>query len=247
MAYVGKGQPGQVLTANVTTGLSKWLAIGSQSGLTSHGVVISEGTGAFVATSPGSNGQILQSKGAAADPAYTTATYPATTTINDILYSSSTNVVGQITAGNDGVLISSNTGVPSWLANGTTGQVLTATTGSPPSWANAAGGSITWHNAFIGTTTMVVNNGYLSQAGATLAFPAGPSLGNMLYIVANANDPPGNASPTTFLGAATVHIGVFSGAANTMSILGAGSLTLVYDAVDGGWFTVDVTGGWTIG
>ena len=127
--------------------------------LTNHGVVIGQGTSALVATAAGSAGQVLQSGGASADPTYstatypavatgtgtimradgtnwvaTTATYPATTTVSQILYSSSTNVVGGITTANNGVLVTNNTGVPSLLANGTAGQVLTANTGAPPSW-----------------------------------------------------------------------------------------------------------------
>lgn len=139
-----------------------------RSTLTNHGVLVGAGTGAITQLSAGSAGQVLQSGGASADPSYstptypstsgstgtilrsdgtnnvyTTATYPATTTINQILYSSAANVVGGITTANNGTLITGTTGVPSVLANGTTGQVLTATTGSPPSWGAAASGSMT--------------------------------------------------------------------------------------------------------
>jgi len=60
----------------------------------------------------------------------------ATSAANQLLYSTTGNVVGGLAAVNNGTLISSSSGVPEWLADGTTGQVLTATTGSPPSWAN---------------------------------------------------------------------------------------------------------------
>jgi len=79
-----------------------------------------------------STGTILRANGA--NWAATTTTYPDTTTINQLLYSSANNVIGGITASANGVLISSATNVPSWLAAGTTGQYLAATTGSPPSW-----------------------------------------------------------------------------------------------------------------
>src|SRR5436190_24193907 len=93
--------------------------------LTSHGVLIGAGTGNVAATAAGSSGQVLQSGGASADPAYstatypstatgtgtilradgtnwvaTTATYPATTTSQQILYSTADNVVGQLTNAN---------------------------------------------------------------------------------------------------------------------------------------------------
>ncbi len=115
----------------------------SLTGLTNHAVLIGAGTTTITKLGPTATaGQVLQSAGAAADPAFSTATYPSTTTINQILYSSANNVVGAITAANNGTLISGTTGIPSWLANGTTGQVLTATTGSPPSWGAAATGNV---------------------------------------------------------------------------------------------------------
>lgn len=43
----------------------------------------------------------------------TTATYPATTTINQILYSSSASVIGGITTANNGILSTNGSGVPS--------------------------------------------------------------------------------------------------------------------------------------
>jgi len=86
--------------------------------------------------------QMLQS-GSSTAPAWSTSTWPATTTVNQLLYSSSSNVVGGITASANGVLISSNSNVPSWLANsGTAGWVLTANSGAPPSWQAPASTSI---------------------------------------------------------------------------------------------------------
>tara|TARA_R110000868_G_scaffold335547_1_gene596446 strand:+ start:30484 stop:33525 length:3042 start_codon:yes stop_codon:yes gene_type:complete len=62
---------------------------------------------------PGSTGQLFQSNGAGSAPAYTTATYPATTTANQILYSSATNTVAGLATANNGVLVTSAGGVPS--------------------------------------------------------------------------------------------------------------------------------------
>ncbi len=109
-------------------------------GLTNHAVLVGAGTTTITKVGPTATvGQVLQSAGVSADPAFSTATYPLTTTINQILYSSADNTVTGLATANDGVLITSNTGVPSFLPNGVTGQVLSATTGSPPSWiTNAA-------------------------------------------------------------------------------------------------------------
>jgi hypothetical protein len=134
--------------------------------LTNHGVLIGAGTSAVTQLVTGSAGQALLSGGASADPAYstptypsasgsagtilrsdgtnnvyTTATYPATTTINQMLYSSAANTVTGLATANNGVNITGTTGIPSVLAAGTTGQVLIATTGSPPSWGSAPAGS----------------------------------------------------------------------------------------------------------
>ena len=96
--------------------------------------------------------QVLLS-GSSTTPAWSTATYPATTTINQLLYSSANNTIGGVTAGDYGVLISSSSGVPSWLANGTTGQILTATTSGTPSWENAAASGITTIDGDSGSVT----------------------------------------------------------------------------------------------
>ena len=59
----------------------------------------------------GASGTILRSNGT--DLAYTTATWPTTTTINQILFSSATNTVAGLATANNGILITSAGGVPS--------------------------------------------------------------------------------------------------------------------------------------
>lgn len=151
-----------VLTGNGTSAFTA-------STVTNHGVLVGGASNSVGSTGVGSTGQVLQGN-TGANPTYstatypsiatgtgtilradgtnwvaTTATYPATTTVNQILFSSAANVVGGITAGIDGVLISNHaTGVPSWLANSATpGFILTANAGAPPSWQASAASSIT--------------------------------------------------------------------------------------------------------
>lgn len=106
--------------------------------VTQYDVLVGGASSAIASVGPGSSGQVLQSGGNAANPAYSTATYPATatgtgtilradgtnwsattttypttTTINQILYSSSANVVGGITTANNSVLTTNGSGVPS--------------------------------------------------------------------------------------------------------------------------------------
>lgn len=161
-------------------------------GLTNHAVLVGAGTTTITKVGPSANtGQVLQNN-AAADPSYSTATYPSTATgtgtilradgtnwaattstypntnaINTLLYASSANVMSALATANNGTLITSATGVPSWLAAGTTGQVLTATTGSPPSWAAATG-----------TATTVTGQAFT----ATGAFTYTPTSG-MRYVI----------------------------------------------------------------
>ena len=67
-------------------------------------------TATFPATATGT-GTILRADGT--NWVATTATYPATTSVSEILYSSSANVIGGMVTGNNGVLITSAGGVPS--------------------------------------------------------------------------------------------------------------------------------------
>ncbi len=60
----------------------------------------------------GTTGQIIRMSGSTI-PEWTSATYPFTTSINSILYSSGTNIIGEITTINNGVLTTDETGVPS--------------------------------------------------------------------------------------------------------------------------------------
>lgn len=63
--------------------------------------------------------QMLQS-GASGAPAWSTTTWPATTTANRLLYSSATSVIGEITSANSSILNTDGSGVPSWQTFQTT-------------------------------------------------------------------------------------------------------------------------------
>ena len=165
---VSSGGTGAITLTGVLTGNGTSAVTANT--VTQYDVLVGGASNAVGSVGPGSSGQVLQSGGASANPAYSTATYPATTTINQLLYSSANNTVGGVTAGDYGVLISSSSGVPSWLANGTTGQVLTATTSGTPSWANAAAGGITTidgnSGSVTGSTITVSGSGIISTSGS---------------------------------------------------------------------------------
>ena len=80
--------------------------------LTAHALYVGNGTSAPTPLAIGATGTILQGN-TGANPSFSTATYPSTTTINQILYSSAANTVTGLATANSGVLTTSTTGVPS--------------------------------------------------------------------------------------------------------------------------------------
>ena len=142
-------------SGSLTTSATGSTITASLTGLTNHALLVGAGTATITKVGPSATaGQILRSLGSGSDPAFSTATYPATTTANRILYSSSANVIGEIATSANGVLITNNSSVPSFLANsGTPGFVLTANSGAPPSWQAASSGGITTINGDTGSIT----------------------------------------------------------------------------------------------
>ncbi len=86
-------------------------------------------------TPTGTSGTVLQGQGAGVSLALSTATYPATTTVNQILYSSATNTVGGLATANRGVLTTGTTGIPVITALATDGQLIIGSTAGVPAAA----------------------------------------------------------------------------------------------------------------
>lgn len=72
MANVGSAAAGKTLIGAGNGASPTYASIGTNSGLTAHGVVISEGNSAFSATASGTLGQVLTSNGSGADPSFQT-------------------------------------------------------------------------------------------------------------------------------------------------------------------------------
>ena len=130
--------------------------------LTDHGVLIGSGISPVSTTATGTAGQVLQSRGNA-DPSYSTAVYPTTTTINQLLYSSSNNNITGLTTASGGVLNTSSSGVPSITATPTLGVAGTITGQLKLADGIASGNTITIQSA--GTTIADYNFNLPTGAG----------------------------------------------------------------------------------
>jgi hypothetical protein len=193
---------GSSSTLNVT-GVLNLASGGSNANLTaSAGSVAYSSASALALTAVGSSGQIFRSNGTSA-PSWTTATYPAVTTINRILYSTSSNVVGQLPTSTSSVLITDASGVPGW-ADVLDGQVVIGSSSGPPISNNitpgtginiangsgtitisSTGGGTSWTVVTGTSQSMVADNGYIANnAGlVTLTLPTTAAVGTIIKVV----------------------------------------------------------------
>lgn len=168
-----------------------------------NGAVVWCDVNSFELTAAGSSNQIFMSAGAAS-PVWSTATYPATTTINQLMYSSANNVLAGLATANSAMLYTTVAGVPAWSASLTDGQVMIGVTGGSPvpgtltagpgiSIAESAGGitisgtgsGIGWNEVSGTSANMVADAGYVSNnAGlVTLTLPATAAFGTSINII----------------------------------------------------------------
>lgn len=125
-------------------------------GLTNHAVLVGAGTTTITKVGATANtGAVLQNN-SGADPSYSTATYPSTTTVNQILYSSATNVVSGLATANNGVLTTGTSGTPVITALASDGQVIIGSSAGAPAAATLTAG-----------TGIAITNGHNSISIAT--------------------------------------------------------------------------------
>lgn len=167
--------------------------------------------------------QVLLS-GASSSPSWSLATYPSSTIANQLLYSSSNNVITGLATGNNGVLITSVSGVPSIsstlplavqlniteLGTITTGvwngSIIGLQYGGTNANLTASNGGIVWSNAsqlqiLSGTTTanqILMSGSSSAPAWSTAVYPATTTINQLLY----------SSSANTITGLATGNNGV---------------------------------------
>ena len=83
--------------------------------LTAHSLQVGNATSAVTQIAVGTAGQILQAA-TTADPAWSTASYPATAAAGTVLYGSATNVVSALAAGTTGYVLTMGATLPGWAA-----------------------------------------------------------------------------------------------------------------------------------
>lgn len=97
------------VTSSVQTQLNGKL---SSTGWANFSAIGTNGSGALTAIAGSTVGTILQHS--ATGPVYSSAAYPSTTSVNQLLYSSANNVVSGLTTANSAVLLTNASGVPAW-------------------------------------------------------------------------------------------------------------------------------------
>ncbi|CAB4127705.1 hypothetical protein UFOVP93_43 [uncultured Caudovirales phage] len=203
------GSPTVALLAatSLTLGWTGQLSLtrgGTNASLTASngGIVYSTASALAILSATATAKQIILS-GSNAAPSWSTATYPATTTINQLLYSSSTNTITGLTTANSAVLVTTSAGVPVFSGTMTDGQIIIGSSGATPTAATLtagsgisitnAGGSITIattdvaNNWTVVTGTaqqMAVNSGYVSNNAAlvTLTLPSTAAVGSIIQM-----------------------------------------------------------------
>lgn len=167
---------GSVTTVGGTNTLTAQLT-----GLTNHAVLVGAGTTTITKVGPTATAlQVLQSAGSSADPVFSTATYPATTTVSQILYSSSTNVVGGLATANQGVLTTGTSGIPVITSIATNGQlIIGSTAGAPAAAVLTPGAGISITNGSNSITIATDGAATLSTLTGNSGGAISPTTGNI--------------------------------------------------------------------
>jgi len=131
-------------------------------GLTANAVLYGQGTATVGLLLSGTTGQVLQTNTGAA-PTYSSATYPSSTTVSQILYSSANNIVTGLATANRAVLTTGATGIPVLTPIALDGQIIVGSTaGAPAATTITAGTGISVTNAS-NSISIAVNGAVVGQ------------------------------------------------------------------------------------
>lgn len=241
------GSPATALVnaASLTLGWTGQLSLlrgGTNASLTASngGIFYSTASAGAILAGTATANQVLLS-GANTTPSWSTATYPITTTINQILFSSAANTITGITTANSATLYTTTAGVPTFTGSMSNGQLLIGSTAANPilgtitagtniSVTNAAGSitinstgaaSFVWNNVASGTQALVANQGYITNNGASLVTYTLPTTAAQGTVISIAGFSTGgwalaqNASQQIFFGNQSTTVGIGGSMAST--------------------------------
>ncbi len=256
-------------TGSITTVGSLNTLTPQLTGLTNHAVLIGAGTATITKVGPvASTGAVLMSNGLGSDPGFSTATYPATTTVSEILYSSSANTVTGLATANRAVLTTGATGIPVLTALATNGQLIIGSTAGVPAASTltagagisitngsnsitiaATSGGFTWTDVTGATQALVAENGYITDrgGGVTYTLPASGALGDEIRIVGKlgiAVITP-NANQQIVIGSVSGTVGV-TGTATANNLGDCLGLICITSGASTVWRADSVVGTWTL-
>lgn len=237
--------------------------------LVAHALYVGNGALPPTALAVGLTGTVLQGN-TGANPTFSTATYPSTTTVSQILYSSATNTVAGLATANSATLVTTSAGVPVFSGTMTDGMVIIGSTGATPTAAtliagagvgisngsgtitiSAAGGGLAWSVQTSATQAMSVANGYIANRAGTVTYtlPATAVVGDTISVT-GMNTATGwliaqNANQQIFIGTSSTTVGVAGSLAST-NIRDAVTLVCVVAGASTNWTCITVQGNITV-
>jgi glycine rich protein len=208
---------------------------GTNANLTANngGIFYSTATAGAILAGTSTANQILLS-GSSSAPSWSTATYPSSTTANQILYSNATNTVTGLATGNNGVLITSGAGVPSissTLPTVVQGNITSVGTIATGIWQGTAIGVV-----YGGTGLNSINQGDLLY---------GSALNTIAALAKNTNATRYLSNTGTSNSPAWAQVDLTTGVTNTLPISSGGTgqttKTAAYNALNPNTTQGDIT------
>lgn len=221
--------------------------------VTQYAVTVGGASNTVGSVGPGNAGQVLQSGGAASNPAYSTATYPATAgTSGKVLVSDGTNIVSSTptfpnaSATIRKIIVSDGTNwvasTETWATPSTSGNILTS---DGTNWVSSAPASSAIPYTDQGSsTTIASNHGYFVTGNFTMTLPSSPSQGDICIVFADTTSVvtvTGNTGQVIRLGSS-----VTAAAGSIASTARGDCVRLVYRTSGTAWIAESAIGNWTI-
>ncbi len=227
------------------------------------GIFYSTATAGAILSGTSTAQQMLQS-GSSAAPAWSTATWPASTTANQLLYSSAANTVGGLTTGNSSVLVTSGSGVPSLATAIPAGVTATTVSNVYDSSSQLATNAFvqnalllsmatvpmtitagTYSFASAATIPVILNtsvSGGVIQSASVVSGGTGFAVGDLIYVHGGNNDAIFVVATLSGSAAQTVTL-VYGGTGYTASVTAATDISsaVPYTFLLSGALTGDVT------